>query len=178
MESTVYIATSVDGFIARENGSIDWLPSGGESESEDYGYQDFMNSVDALIMGRNTYEMVLSFGDWPYGKKPVVVLSSQQLEVPERISDTVSIMCATPGEIVQQLTEQGYQHLYIDGGKTIQEFMREGLIQNLIITKIPILIGSGIPLFGALPQDIRLHHIETIQFENGLVQSKYKLLNQ
>ena len=175
MKATVYIATSVDGFIARENGSVDWLPTGEDMSSENYGYQDFMNSVDALVMGRNTYELVLSFGSWPYGDKPVFVLSSKHLEIPESISNTVSVMSSSPSDLVQRLAEQGYEHLYIDGGKTIQGFINEGLIQKLIITKVPILIGSGIPLFGALPHDIRLHHLETLQFDNGLVQSIYEI---
>lgn len=176
MKATVFIATTVDGFIARENGSVDWLPTGEGVGSEDYGYQDFMNSVDALVIGRNSYELVLSFDSWPYGEKPIVVLSSQQLEIPESISITVSVMSASPSEVVQRLAERGYKHLYIDGGKTIQGFIREGLIQKLIITKVPILIGSGLPLFGALPHDIRLLHLETLQFDNGLVQSKYEIL--
>jgi dihydrofolate reductase len=176
MRASVYIATSVDGFIARENGSVDWLPTGEGVGSEDYGYQDFMNSVDALVMGRNTYELVLSFGSWPYGEKPIVVLSRQHLEIPESISNTVSVMSASPSDVIQRLVERGYKHLYIDGGKTIQGFIREGLIQKIIITKVPILIGSGIPLFGALPHDIRFLHLETLQFDNGLVQSKYEIL--
>ncbi|MGB7093205.1 MAG: dihydrofolate reductase family protein [Anaerolineales bacterium] len=176
MKASVYIATSVDGFIAREDGSVDWLSSGEDAGSGDYGYQDFMNSVDALVMGRNTYELVLSFGSWPYGDKPVIVLSSQQLQIPESISNTVSVMSGSPGELVHRLAERGHEHLYIDGGKTIQGFISEGLIQKIIITKVPILIGSGIPLFGALPHDIRLHHLETLIFDNGFVQSKYEIL--
>lgn len=176
MKATVYISTSVDGFIARENGSVDWLPTGEVTDGEDYGYHDFMESVDALVMGRNTYELVLSFGSWPYGEKPVVILSSQQLEIPESIVNTVSTMSASPREIIRRLAERGYKHLYIDGGKTIQAFIREGLIQKIIITKIPILIGSGIPLFGALHQDIRLRHLESRQFENGLVQTTYEII--
>jgi len=176
MKATVYIATTVDGFIARENGSVDWLTTGEDVGSEDYGYQDFFNSVDALVMGRNSYELVLSFGSWPYGDKPIVILSSQQLEIPESISNTVSVMSASPSKVVQRFAERGYKHIYIDGGKTIQGFIREGLIQKIIITKVPILIGSGIPLFGALPHDIRLHHLETLQFDNGLVQRKYEIL--
>ena len=178
MRTSVYIATSVDGFIAREDGSVDWLSAGEEVGSEDYGYRDFINSVDALVMGRNTYEPVLSFGDWPYGDKPVMVLTSRQLKIPEKISNTVSEMSGSPGEIIQQLSERGYKHLYIDGGKTIQAFLREGLIQTLIITRVPILIGSGIPLFGELPHDIKLRHLETQQFDNGLVQSKYEVINR
>ena len=176
MKATVYIATSVDGFIARENGSVDWLPTGKDAGSEDYGYQEFMSSVDALVMGRNTYEVVLSFGSWPYGEKRVFILSSQQLEIPESIANTVFSMSASPSEVVRRLAERGYRHLYIDGGKTIQGFLREGFIQKLIITRVPILIGSGIPLFGALPHDIRLRHLETLQFDNGLVQDKYAVI--
>ncbi|MDH3943652.1 MAG: dihydrofolate reductase family protein, partial [Anaerolineae bacterium] len=115
MKASVYIATSVDGFIAREDGSIDWLPSGENSDGEDYGYHDFMNSVDALVMGRNTFEQVMSFGAWPYGKKPVVVLSSQPLLIPDELSGTVSSMSGSVREIVQQMEERGYQKLYIDG---------------------------------------------------------------
>jgi dihydrofolate reductase len=175
MKISVYIATSVDGFIAREDGSIDWLPTGENEAGEDYGYKDFMDSVDALVMGRNTYDMVLSFGSWPYGEKPVVVLCSNPIEIPEAIANTVTGLSGTPSIVVQRLKEKGYKHLYIDGGKTIQGFMKAGLIQNLIITKIPILIGSGISLFGELPHDFRLHHLDTIQFDNGIVQSKYEI---
>jgi dihydrofolate reductase len=176
MKATVYIATTVDGFIAREDGSVDWLPTGENVGNEDYGYQEFMNSIDALVMGRNSYELVQSFGSWPYEEKPVIILTTQQLEIPENISKTVSVMAGSPNKVVQRLAERGYDHLYIDGGKTIQGFIREGLIQKLIVTKIPILIGSGIPLFGALAHDIKLHHLETLQFDNGIVQSKYKIL--
>jgi dihydrofolate reductase len=178
MRASVYIATSVDGFIAREDGSIDWLPVGDSNSAEDYGYQDFINSVDALVMGRNTYELIRSFDPWPYGDKPVIVLTTRPLEIPEDLSHTVTIMSGSPVEIVQGLAERGYKHLYIDGGKTIQDFIREGMIQTLIITRIPLLIGSGLPLFGAVPNDIKLLHRETIQFENGLVQSRYEILGE
>ncbi len=178
MKASVYIATSVDGFIAREDGSIDWLPSGENAAGEDYGYQDFMDSVDALVMGRNTYELVLSFGKWPYGEKPVVVLSSNNLEIPKNLPGSISPLSGSPGEIVEQLSKIGYSHLYINGGKTIQSFLRKGLIQTLIITKIPILIGSGIPLFGELPQDLKLRLLEPRQFDNGIVQSKYEVLEK
>ncbi len=177
MEATVYIATSLDGFIARKNGDIDWLPSGENSEgAEDYGYQEFIDSVDVLVMGRNTYELTLSFDSWPYGEKPVVVLSSKQVDIPNNIAKTVESMCASPQEVVSCLAERGFKHLYIDGGKTIQGFLSKGLIKQLIITKVPILIGTGIPLFSSLPHDVKLHHLETRQFENGLVQSKYEVI--
>jgi dihydrofolate reductase len=175
MKATVYIATSLDGFIAREDGAIDWLPPI-EVAGEDYGYQAFMDSVDALVMGRNTYEQILSFEAWPYGNKPVIVLSSQPLPIPEAMTSTVESMTASPQAVVQQLAQRGYQQLYIDGGKTIQGFLAAGLIQELIIARIPILIGTGIPLFGAIPHDIRLHHLETRSFANGVVQSKYEVI--
>ena len=176
MKASVYIATSVDGFIAREDGRIDWLPTGESAEGEDYGYQYFMDSVDVLVMGRNTFELVLTFGSWPYGEKPVVVLTSRPLDRPEFVPDSVSVMNGTPADVVQRLAERGFEHLYVDGGKTIQRFLRAGLIQTLIISKIPVLIGRGIPLFGEIPEDIQLRHLETLHFENGLVQSKYRIL--
>ena len=178
MKATVYIATSVDGFIARENGGLDWLPGGGEAVGEeDYGYQEFMDSVDALVMGRYTFEQVLSFGSWPYGKTPVVVLSHREVNIPDAIAKTVSSMSAPPRELVLRLGEKGFEHLYIDGGKTIQGFLKEGLINQLIITKVPILLGTGIPLFGPLVQDVSLRLLETRQFDSGFVQTKYEVLH-
>jgi len=176
MKASVYIATSLDGFIARANGDIDWLSGGGsEDGGEDYGYKEFWDTVDVLVMGRNTYEKVLTFGEWPYGSKPVVVLSSKQVQIRKHIAKSVESMSCSPSELVSRLSGRGARHLYVDGGKTIQGFLDAGLIQQLIITRIPILIGSGIPLFGPLTHDIRLRHIETRQFANGLVQSKYEV---
>lgn len=177
MKASVYIATSVDGFIARENGGLDWLPDSHDVEGgEDYGYQAFIHSVDAIVMGRNTYEAVLSFDAWPYSEKPVVILSRHQVPIPKQLAATVERMSAPPQDVVQHLAARGFGHLYIDGGKTIQGFLRADLIDRLIITTIPVLLGSGIPLFGALPHDIRLCHLETRQFANGLVQSHYDVL--
>lgn len=180
MKASVYIATSLDGFIARENGELDWLPgSDGESDSggEDYGYHAFMDSVDALVMGRNTFELVLSFGQWSYGNKRVIILSSKPLQIPSHLPPTVESTLCSPSELVQNLSEEGLQHLYIDGGKTIQSFLNAGLIQELIITKIPVLIGSGIPLFGPLDDDKKLRHVESLTYENGFVQSKYEVMD-
>ncbi len=177
MKISVYIATSLDGYIARENGDLDWLPgSDGQSDGEDYGYQPFMDSIDTLVMGRHTYEMVLSFGEWPYGEKRVIVLSSQEIEIPAHLAGTVESSSSSPAKLVNELHKSGAQHLYIDGGKTIQGFLNAGLIDEMIITSIPVLIGSGIPLFGALEQDQKLRHIETSSFANGFVQSKYEVL--
>lgn len=182
MKASVYIATSLDGFIARENGDLDWLPGSdgqsgdGESGRDDFGYQAFMDSVDVLVMGRNTFEMVLSFGQWPYGRKRVVVLSSTLAELPDNLPNTVAIRSCSPAELVEELRASGAKHLYVDGGKTIQGFLKGGLIQELIITRIPVLIGRGIPLFGPVDQDVMVHHIETRSFANGFVQSKYAVL--
>jgi len=178
MKASVYIATSLDGFIARENGELDWLPQPGDDaeNGEDYGYRAFMDSVDALVMGRNTYETVLSFGgQWPYGGKPVIVLSSGLVDIPESIASTVESTSDSPAELVERLSARGMNHLYIDGGKTIQSFLNAGLIRQLIITRIPVLIGSGIPLFGPLEQDIKLDHIRTRAFASGMVQSAYEV---
>jgi dihydrofolate reductase len=177
MKATVFIATSVDGFIARLDGRIDWLTSGTSDaeKNEDYGYQELMNTVDTLVMGRNTYETVAGFDQWPYGEKRVIVLTSRSIDIPSSISSTVESLSAPPAEIIPILQERGTKHPYIDGGKTIQSFLAEGLIQQLIITKIPVLIGTGIPLFGPVSKDIQLHHVLTKQYPNGFVQDHYKI---
>ena len=170
MKASVFIGTSVDGFIARPNGALDWLPEGG---GEPHGYDEFIASVDAIVIGRKTFETVLSFGAWPYGDKRVVVLSSRPVDLSVVVGGVVEQMGGLPSEIAAQLAASGAQHLYIDGGITIQGFLRAGLIQRLIITRVPVLIGEGIPLFGMLPHDIRLHHIATRHYPSGLVQSEY-----
>lgn len=176
MKASVYIATSLDGFIAREDGGIDWLEATqAASGSEDYGYQAFMDSVDVLVMGRNTYELVLTFGEWPYATKPVVVLSSRAMVIPDRLPKTVEAMTGTPAEVTQQLAARGWTHAYIDGGKTIQAFLNAGLIQELIISRIPVLIGRGISLFGPTAADVPLQHLDTRSYPTGLVQSRYRV---
>jgi len=177
MKVSVYIATSLDGYIARKNGELDWLPQEDDGSGEDYGYQEFMDSVDVLVMGRNTYEQVLSFGEWPYGAKKVAVLSSRSLQIPSDIADRVVSKSCSPTDLVQELSKEGAKHLYIDGGKTIQGFLNAGLIQKIIITRIPILIGSGISLFGPLDQDIKLKHIQTRAYDSGFVQCKYEVVS-
>lgn len=176
IKCSVFIATSLDGFIARKDGAIDWLVGDElEASGEDYGYKAFFDSVDALVMGRNTYELALTFPEWPYTDKRVVVLSSSTPPIPERLSTSVSHLAGTPTEVVQRLSADNARHLYIDGGKTIQGFLAAGLIDEMIITRIPILIGEGIPLFGPLVQDIHLEHIQTRAYGNGLVQSHYRV---
>lgn len=167
---SVFVGTSVDGFIARRNDDLDFLPEGG---GEPHGYNEFIATVDAIVMGRKTFEKVLTFEAWPYGDKRVVVLSSRPLDLSAAAGGVVEQMAGSPEEIVSQLAATGAHHLYIDGGITIQEFMRAGLIQRLVITRVPVLIGDGIPLFGSLPSDIRLRHIATRHYPSGLVQSEY-----
>jgi len=172
MNATVYIATSLDGFIARENGELDWLHAVGTAGDEDYGYKAFMQTVDAIVMGRHTYEKVRTFNKWPYDK-PVIVLASRLLAIPPELQGAVEHMSGQPAEILIRLSARGMHHAYVDGGKTIQGFLEAGAIQRLIITRIPVLIGRGIPLFGPISRDIHLRHLETRQYQNGLVQSEY-----
>jgi dihydrofolate reductase len=173
MAASVFIGTSVDGFIARVNGDLDFLPEGG---GEPHGYDEFMASVDALVIGRKTFETVLAYSEWPYGKKRVVVLSSRPLDFSRVRGGVVEQMSGAPGEIVSKLAARGVKHIYVDGGITIQAFLRAGLIQRLIITRVPVLIGEGIPLFGTLPSDVRLKHVATRDFPSGLVQTEYQVL--
>ncbi len=174
MTASVFIGTSVDGFIARSNGALDFLPEGG---GEPHGYNEFIASVDAIVIGRKTFETVLTFGTWPYGDKRVVALSSRPLDFSGVRGGVVEQMAGPPAEIVSQLAARGAQHLYIDGGITIQGFLRAGAIQRLIITRVPVLIGDGVPLFGSLPRDIRLRHVATRHYPSGLVQSEYQVFN-
>src|SRR6267142_3419239 len=169
MKASVFIGTSLDGFIARPNGDLDFLPPGG---GEPHGYDEFMATVDALVIGRKTYETVLAFATWPYDEKPVFVLSTRPL-APAPAGAKVEHLSGDPTKIVSQLDARGIKHVYVDGGITIQRFLRAGLIQRLIITRVPVLIGSGIPLFGALQRDIALTHVATRQYASGLVQSEY-----
>lgn len=172
MLASVFIGASVDGFIARLNDDLDFLPPGG---GEEHGYEAFFASVDALVIGRGTFEKVLTFEEWPYRKKPVFVLSSSPLDLSQVRGGVVEQMSGTPAEIVSRLGARGIGHIYVDGGITIQRFLRAGLIQRLIITRVPVLIGSGIPLFGMLDADIKLNHVFTRQYASGLVQSEYTI---
>jgi dihydrofolate reductase len=169
---SVYIATSRDGFIARRNGDIDWL-TGGEG-GEDYGYAEFMSCIDHIVMGRNTYEKVLTFGGWRYDKK-VIVLTNRDLTTPPELSDKVEALRLSPRELVNEMDTRGAKHIYLDGGVTIQRFLREGLVDEMTITTIPILIGEGLPLFGKLEKDLKLELIKSESFKNGFVQNKYRV---
>jgi dihydrofolate reductase len=173
MTVSVFVGASVDGFLARPNGDLDWLPEGG---GEPHGYDELMASVDAVVIGRMTFEKVLTLGPWHYGTKRVVVLSSRPVDLSAAVGGVVEQMAGPPEQIVSRLAASGARHLYVDGGITIQQFLRAGLVERLVITRVPVLIGEGIPLFGALPHDVRLRHVATRHFQSGLVQSEYQVL--
>ncbi len=173
---SAYIATSLDGFIARPDGGLDWLPKPVEG-GEDYGYNRFFASIDAVVMGRNTFDTVLSFGEWAYGNKRFFVLSSQPLQqLPDFVPVVVERRACLPAELADELRELGIQCVYVDGGKTIQSFLRAGLLDEITITTIPVLIGQGIPLFRSLEADVKLKLIESRAFEDGLVQNHYAVV--
>lgn len=179
IRASVYIATSLDSFIARPDGGIDWLEHASAAPSDsDYGYQAFMASVDAIVMGRGTFEKALGFEPWPYTGTRVVALSRTLAELPSRLEGHAELSSQEPAALCAKLEAEGVRHIYVDGGKTIQSFLRAGLITDLIITTIPVLIGAGLPLFGPLGRDLALEHIETQAFPNGFVQSRYRPTGQ
>ena len=172
---SVYIATSLDGFIARKDGGLDWLDTANATvpPGQDLGFRAFMDSVDALIMGRKTYEQVLSFGEWPYGRTPVIVLSRSSISVPSSLPDTVTHSSEPLPDLLDRLAAEGVEHVYVDGGTTIQGFLARGLVDEITVTVIPILIGDGIPLFGSIETDISLTHARTTAYDFGFVQTTY-----
>ena len=177
MKASVYVGASLDGFIARRDGSIDWLNEAQSlvPEEEDCGFAEFMDSVDTLIMGRKTFEQVLSFGQWPYGDTPVIVLSHNPIEIPSNLPGTVSSSSESPRTLLERLSKQGVQHVYVDGGGTIQGFLEESLIDEITITRIPVAIGDGIPLFGTMENDLKLTHVSTQAYDFGFVQTTYQI---
>jgi dihydrofolate reductase len=173
MTVSVFVGTSVDGFIARPNGSFDFLDAGG---NEPHGYQEFFATVDVVVMGRNTFEVVLPFPEWPFGKTRVVVLSSRPVDLSRVRNGVVEQMSGEPAEIVAKLAAEGAHHLYVDGGITVQRFLRAGLVDRITITRVPVLVGEGIPLFGVVPRDIQLRHVATQTYAGGLVKSEYAVV--
>jgi dihydrofolate reductase len=172
MKLSVFVGTSLDGFIARLNGQYDFLPPGG---GEPHGYAEFIASVDTILIGRNTFEVVLKLPSWPYGDKRVVVLSHRPLQL-SKITGRVEQMSGEPAEIAQRLAASGAEQVYVDGGITVQEFLRAGQIHDLTITRVPVVIGEGIPLFGRVAKDIKLRHVGTRQYNSGMVTSEYEVI--
>jgi dihydrofolate reductase len=173
---SVFIATSLDGFIARPDGDVSWLddyePMG---KGEDGGYGELFNAVDSMVMGRGSFEKVLTF-DWSYGTKPITVMSKSLTEVPEKLKGSVRIVALSPLELLEKMEAEGCRHIYLDGGQVIQSFLREGLVDDMTLTVIPVLLGQGIPLFGHLEGDIKLNLLEARSWENGFTQSKYRVV--
>lgn len=163
---------SVDGFLARLDDTVDFLDTGGQTP---HGFEEFYASVDVVVIGRRTYDFVRSYGKWLYGKKPIVVLSSRPQDFSWIKAGVVEQMAGEPAAIVERLRARGFDHAYIDGGMTIQRFLAAGLIDRMIVTRVPVLIGKGVPLFGPVPGDILLRHVATRTYKGGLVQSEYEV---
>jgi len=173
-KNSVFIATSLDGYIADKNGGIDWLHSIPNPDNDDIGYVEFNKEIDALVMGRKTFETVLGFDvDWPYNK-PVFVLSNKLKEIPKSHKDKAFLVKGTLTEILDQIHDKGYNRLYIDGGTTIRNFLKEDLIDEMVITTIPVLLGGGSPLFTELPNELKFELIGTKTYLNQITQSHYK----
>lgn len=175
---SVFIAASMDGFIAKPDGDVSWLdlPEYAISPPPGLSYEDFIETVDCIVMGRHTFEKVLTFGEWPYKNIPVMVLTGKAMELPAYLNGKAFTGSGTPEEIVASLSSEGKHHLYIDGGVTIQRFLQAGLIDELTITRIPVLLGEGISLFGHLGKEVLLKHIETSSAANGFVQNRYQVI--
>jgi len=172
----VFIATSLDGFIAREDGDIDWLLKH-DKAGEDHGYDDFIRDIDVIVMGRGTYEAVRSMGEWFY-TRPVLVLSAQlaQQEVPNELVGKVRFSDSSAGDAMAMLWSEGARRAYVDGGRIIQSFLEIGMISDMVITRVPILLGTGRPLFSGGRRDVALAHRGTRSFPSGLVQSRYEVV--
>ena len=171
MKTHVYIGTSLDGFIARKDGDLDWLVKFEGREIQD-SYQEFIGKIDAIVIGRGTFEKVLTFPSWPYDRK-VFVLSTTIKELPATLKDKATVLSMKPNELLSYLSDEGISNIYVDGGKVIQAFLREDCIDEMIITKVPVLLGKGIPLFGEIDNLLSFDHIQTNVFSNGLVKSHY-----
>ncbi|MEW6548000.1 MAG: dihydrofolate reductase family protein [Spirochaetota bacterium] len=173
MGQYVYIACSLDGFIAKPDGDIDWLTSIPNPTNDEYGYSQFIRIIDGIVMGRKTFEKVESFPEWPYSK-PVFVLSNSMNVVPDRLKDKVWILSGKPKDIIDQLNARGMRNIYVDGGKTIQAFLKEGLIDEMIITTIAKILGDGVPLFGSIGVEIGFRVEKSEVLNEHMVKTYYK----
>lgn len=174
MANIVFIATSLDGYIADKQGKLDWLNSVPNPDNIDTGFFALMEQIDGLVMGRNTLEAVLGFDcDWPYSK-PVFVLSNTMTNVPPGYEEKVFLVRGALKEIIAELNARGFSDLYIDGGATIQSFLNEDLIDQLVITRFPLLLGGGIPLFSELKQPLNFKVTKNEIVLETLVQTTYQ----
>lgn len=172
MSNIVYIATSIDGYIAKSDGGIDWLNEIPNPDNSDYGFFDFMKRMDGILMGRSTYEIVMDYEKWFY-TKPVFVLSNSWNELPGKWAHKAQLVKGDPSEAVKILNQQGINNIYVDGGKTIQSLLAADMIDEMIITLIPIVLGSGIPLFTPNLPELKLEHVGTETYYGGLVKNSY-----
>lgn len=177
MPSYIYIAQSLDGFIAGKDGNIDWLLDIPNPEGSDWGFSSFMDTIDAVIMGRNTFEAVKNFDVWMY-PRPVFVLSSSLKEIPEKLSGKAEIINGSPKDVIGKLNSRGFHSFYVDGGKTIQSFLKEDLIDELIIATIPVILGDGIPLFGTLGRELKFEYVKTEIFDKRFTKNFYKRMRK
>jgi dihydrofolate reductase len=174
----IYIATSLDGFIADSDGGVEWLDSVPVPEGDDLGFSDFMSNVDAVIMGRVTFETLIGFGvGWHYGV-PGIILSSTMTKAPKEFADHVTFACGNPREIVDLANSQGYSNLYVDGGATVQGFLRDDLIDELIISEIPVLLGDGVPLFGQLDRRLDYEFVGCEVLVDQIVKKHFRRRRQ
>lgn len=173
MSSYIYIAQSLDGFIAKEDGGIQWLLDIPNPGGSDWGFSEFMNMIDAVIMGRNMFEKVLSLDTWMY-TKPVFVLSHKLKEIPRELHNKAEIIRGYPKTVLCKLEERGLNNFYIDGGLTIQSFLKEDLIDELIISTIPVVLGGGIPLFGTIGRELKFNYVKTEVHNNLFTTTYYK----
>jgi dihydrofolate reductase len=173
MQNMVYIATSLDGYIADRNGRVDWLQLIPNPDHLDFGFIEFLERIDAVVMGRNTFETVHGFeGDWPYTKY-VFVLSNSLTALPDKYAGKAELVHGPLSKVLNTIHQRGYTNLYVDGGKTVQSFLKEDLIHEMIITIIPILLGGGIPLFGELSEPLPFDHVKTEVLLDAMVQIHY-----
>ena len=187
VKCSVFIATSVDGFIAKEDGSVDWLDTAGNPEADmgdqaDMGFNKFIESVDCMIMGRGTLEVLSGFDltpeQWPYRDARVIALSNTLTQPPDNLKDRVEMYSGNLCELIAGLESEGHSHAYIDGGKTIQSFLDLRLIDEIILTHAPVILGEGIPLFGKTRQSIKLENSKAEAFPNDFVQLHYTVSYQ
>lgn len=174
----VFIATSLDGYIADVEGRVDFLDTFPMPDGDQMGYDLLMNAIDAILMGRKSFETVLGFGiDWPY-TKPVFVWSETLQSVPEGLASKVVLVRGTARDVRSAIREKGFEHLYVDGGKTIQSFLAEDLIDHMTITTIPVLLGGGVSLFGSIDHMLAFRCVESKVYENGVVQNEFERRRQ
>lgn len=168
---SIYIAMSIDGYIAKKDGNLNWLEYG-HTGDEDYGFKKFIDSVDALVLGRNTYEVVSGFDKWPYEGKRVVVVSNTL----NKVRNEAELFCGQLTHLATMLHSEGIKHMWIDGGITVSKFLEAGLVDDITISVIAMVLGSGIPLFSTMNREHKCRLLSTQSYPSGLVQLKYEVV--